>query len=558
MLGFARFLILVLSYGATTDDISLIRRSTIAVSASCYSDMLMETCVLNKKIREGIKCMCCMKQIKATAPFSKEPQFENTYYNYSINYFSCPKCDSIAHIECFLKSSENKNLKCSNPNCELILKSNEKNKLFAQLIYVLATRKINFGVFRKLYSYYSPDDRKVSHSVIIKILTESKTLAYMDQASLWRILKKYFDMNYMDKRYLFKVYNHILETQDASFVRNFLNRPLQERKALFEVGTLLLFIDEMQKKNDKTLTAKDLLEVYECWLEKNAAEPAIQNSLGAHFVYFILTLENPVKHLEEMFVEMCQTKDLVVEKQLSSEFLHNLSESPFLPESLEKIAKKVLPIKLLRSVLCELGKNNLVMIKEIAETYLRSDNQGVFVPILINFFENNGMRDQAEDIIKEQLKEEASNKPFQEMSVNNTMYVLRAARRFNKALSNEYIEQILKWIHSSPRALSNENIRYISDYLQDFTANLTLEQHRELQSLFVKYYSRDTAAIYVRCMCYRLCNEENLASFTKSLDSFYKEGSALKLLKKLRKEYELENLRNSNYSGQNIDYWSME
>ncbi|KAI5149136.1 hypothetical protein ENBRE01_0724, partial [Enteropsectra breve] len=238
------------------------------------------------------------------------------------------------------------------------------------------------------------------------------------------------------------------------------------------------------------------------------------------------------------------------------------------PEFLKKRTYDPLALNFLRSILSELKKNNIFMINAMTENYIMSENKGVLMPILINFFVNNQMESLARKIIVEQLKaiievevikgvKVEFKVPFKEMSVKNTMYVIKAARRLGKPLNREYVEQILNWIYLLPKSLGIENLIYISSYLQSCIANLQQEQYNDLQDIFARFYSHDTAIIYVRCMCTLFYTYKNFIAFAEKAKEYQKElkKDPLEELEELKIELKI---KHENEKQPITDWWDEE
>ncbi|KAI5153689.1 hypothetical protein ENBRE01_3224 [Enteropsectra breve] len=388
----------------------VLRNTPLEASPNNNKMMLLEIAVLNKKIAEGISCCFCSKSITAEEELPANSDIKYSYLKYNIYYFCCPKCEAISHMSCFLTHSKCKKLPCN--RCGMLLLSNDTNRLFAQLIYVYAAKDEWFIIFKKQYNAYlygsidiSTKERNVSQSQIMEILIESKTLIYMDQEYLWDFLSEYFSKQKMNHRDHFKAYFTILHQQKTDVVKTYTSMSEKEKQELIETGNILISIDALQSQLAQPLAPSDFLQIYKNCFEQKAFSPAAEKHLGEHAVYFIMGMDNPLKYMEEMLIEMLKSKDLVIEEELTAEVMDRMAKSPLVPEFLKKRTDDPLALNFLRSILSEIDNNNTFLLIKITHKYVMSENRGVFVPLLINYFENHGlMKVMANKVMEVQLR----------------------------------------------------------------------------------------------------------------------------------------------------------
>ncbi|KAI5150297.1 hypothetical protein ENBRE01_1414 [Enteropsectra breve] len=448
--------------------------SLISHIASDSETLLVSNTLIKERIRNGPKSCILPLAIEEEFLIGSHIQMPD-YNNYSLAYICCPKCNTLSHLESFLKSSATKGslLKCQNTDCALKFKTNDINRLFAHILYVIIAKGLPFAVFKDLCYCYAPDAQYVSHMDLMRILIDSHTLPVYGQERLWDILSTYADTHGLGNGGFFKAYHEVLIYQDPSNVFIPCSAPSIGEIELFKAGSLLCAIDALWNELAQCHSPSDFLAVYDSHVEK-AYLIGMQQILGDHLMAYIMRFNDPFYYMEGMY-----TEKLISTSQ----------------EGARASAKYLWDF-----ILSALINNNVYKIEKKTDAYLKSKHKGVLVHELINTFTTEENPDMVKKIIASQLSSLDKNKRFKGMSLPNTMVVLKAAHSLKIPLDHSYFERIIEWAHLFSSKLSSENILCISDLFEWQISDLPKEQCNEIQSLFVRYYTTELAKIYVRCM----------------------------------------------------------
>ncbi|KAI5149121.1 hypothetical protein ENBRE01_0709 [Enteropsectra breve] len=391
-----------------------------------------------------------------------------------------------------MESSVNRRLKCSNHTCNVVLKSNDINRLFAHLLYSIITNKMPFKKFKKFYARFINDKRQINHTEIMNILINSHSLKDFGQLKLWDLLAMYFEKIAGIKDYYFRWYYRIVKAHDDEYesILHYTPHSWPETEIELIVTARILrsvhIMCNLLSKIDHTSTA-NLLDVYQYYVV-NENDPAVQEALASHFMDNIMRRENPFKCMENIYLKIYHScMDLVIEEPLTSYYLDN-------------VGKNTSNSDFLRNVLAELGKNNIFAIEIRVNTYLQNANNGVFIPIFINYFEHNGMTKKAEKIVLHQLGLFKEEKDFQGMSIKKAIEVFKAAFRLKIFKDLSYIDKMLCKVSSLEAPLAAAEISCISLYFQEYMPLLTQDLQKGVRDIFVKYYTTDLGKVYARCM----------------------------------------------------------
>ncbi|KAI5149122.1 hypothetical protein ENBRE01_0710 [Enteropsectra breve] len=469
---------------------SLFVISILQINAS-GDTMLIKNHEFKGRIANDLACVCCLRALRENERQNSFSKGDSHFQNYSSTFFCCPACTSIAHLTCFLNTSVKRQLKCPNLTCNLVLKKNDINKLFAHLLYATVTKNIHFRKYKNHYARFISENRKVSHMEIMNILINSHSLSDFGQLKLWEMLRLYFNQISENKANYFKWYYDIIKAGDEYEYESILSLPPQKHPEteieLINTARKLRAINSMHNQLSNIDGAANLLNVYEFFVA-NESDRMIQWVLAGYFTDNIMRRENPFKCMEDIYVKLYHgRKDLIIEELLTPYYLVNL-ENRFLKSDF------------VNNVLAELGKNNIYAVEKRINAYLKNTNKGVFIPTFINYFEHNGMPGKAREIALLQLDLFNKNTDFQGMSIKNTIYLLKTAPRLGIFLELEHIEKMLCKLSLLTVPLTAGEVSSISSYLQERMQHLIEYQQEIVRYFFVKNYTKNLGKIYVRCM----------------------------------------------------------
>ncbi|KAI5149126.1 hypothetical protein ENBRE01_0714 [Enteropsectra breve] len=527
MIRLVSFITFLVSNISANSGRASVRRSPFNLYTAADKMMLVPFPRLNEKIENNISCLFCKYKIIKTekAPFGASTINDSMNISngsVSINYFRCPQCECIGHLNCLFEKSKDRVFACPNPNCILIFKSNDLNRLFAQLFYVFVHRGANFADYKKIYNLYLSKEGDFSHAMLMNILTESKTLQDIDQKKLWKDVQVYFGKNILDFKGYFKVYYNVLNTGHANFVREFDDLTPLKVKELFETGTLLNSISRMSEEFKAIFTSQKLLALYNKYVEK-AASNSLRKKLAAHFIHLVMEFHNPLMCLEEIYIHKAKSNDLVIKAPLAADILGEIIENPSQYVSMTEDIKEDMAHVFLFYLLTEFENNNIYRIVQMARIYCRLDNKGVFIPALINFFASNGRPDIVKEIIDIQLKKLNISNLHQKISLNNAIFVITVAVKGGFSTTMEHIEEILNWMRLWQSDLSIGEMKYINSLLE---AHMAAPKNKEsiiiIQNYFVKHHSPKLVQIYMRCMPKEYYSDDALLGFREKRQKHFK------------------------------------
>ncbi|KAI5153039.1 hypothetical protein ENBRE01_3103, partial [Enteropsectra breve] len=454
--------------------------------------MLIEHAELNQRIDSRLRCNACSKHILKKESSVQHKNEDIFYEKYSANYFCCPNCRSIAHIQCFFGSAIDEQLKCPNYNCALNLTKTDINKLFAQLLYVFMSHNLDFYAYKQFYSLYTRKNSqaldsaqnprsnpemqgtKLSHTILLDILIGSQTLLLSDQRALWKNSMRYFSKNIqVDSKVGFKLYKLKINKQENEFQKQFNTVSDHVKNEIAVIATKLCAIDKMKEQIEKGSSMADLSEVYNNLIVNEKSHP-IRDILKDHFMCFMMLQSNPFRFMEAICIEMYRSDKTHTGNPKSAEFI--------------------------QSMFSIFANSNFIKIMSTAEVYYKHSNQGIFMPSLLTFFNQNNMHNVVLDIITHQLASLDKNKCFNGMSVPNTIYILKEAQNYNYTLDLESIRRIVKWMSFHIIELSDEDKSFIASVLKRYTENFTCEQCIPIQQIFIDFYTPEIMEIYTKIM----------------------------------------------------------
>ncbi|KAI5152193.1 hypothetical protein ENBRE01_2641 [Enteropsectra breve] len=491
--------------------------------------LLTETLTIKNPSMKKTICLCCQKVLVHMHVNDRYVEEKNVYGNYDQTYFCCPACKVITHTSCILDfNTDNKTLVCPNIYCGLVLRSNDINRLFAQMLYVNLSKKLPVEFFKKKYLKYTQLPGFFDHNMLMNIIIGSQTLHEVGKDNLLELLchgelkdgSIYSEVHSViySKIHKDKSDKSILEPQDLS---------QEEIDELYDIGTILHSIEALWKQFEAIASPHDYLALYKSSVA-GIDKPSLQKALSNHFMSFILNNENPFLALEEMLIEHNGCHDFVIDKPLTSEFLLENKESLMQPS-------------LVDDVLSLFENNNTYKIETKAWAYFEEENKGVLIPLLLNYFANNRRLATAVEILKHQLAKLAVNDFICEVSPKNTLYVLESGLKLNGILEWSYVINNLNTIIPCLSKLENQDLSYALSALKSLIFNLKSEECNEIENIFVWHYTTDLGKIYVRCMPRHYFFDEHMKAFAAKRALYwnnpeleYTTGDELQVL---RKEY---------------------
>ncbi|KAI5149123.1 hypothetical protein ENBRE01_0711 [Enteropsectra breve] len=557
MIGLISLVSILVSNISAGSEKKCIRKAPFNQYTANDKMMLMRIPDLNEKTKSFTKCHFCKSRIVKSEyvedrTLVEEDDVNISFGNYSINYFHCPQCDSIGHINCLFDHSENSVYACANPRCKLVFKSNDLNRLFAQLFYVFVHRNQNFEVYQRFYNRYLKKETVYTQKILMNILIESKTLLDIDQPKLWLSLISYFNWNYINYSGKFKVYLKVLDEGHAESIKNFIAGHGVDKQGLFDEATVLYRINNMRKMFKEEMTSEKLLSFYNENIEKEASS-RIKKTLAAHFIHSVMALHNPLLCLEEIYINKFKSNVLVIAGPLKDETLRSIIENPSnLISTTKNINENAQDF--LFYLLIEFENNNMFRLVQMACTYCRLDNKDVFIPALMSFFTAKGRTDivkkiigiqlqklstsnrkydislekasfafglfppvgekKSSQIIESQRQELSINNRDQDISLKNASYVLAEAERIRFPTTIEHIDEILNWMTVWQSKLASEDVACISSLLK---AHMNAPENKEsiidIQKMFVRYYTPDLEQFYMECMPKAFYTDDALLEF---------------------------------------------
>ncbi|KAI5149133.1 hypothetical protein ENBRE01_0721 [Enteropsectra breve] len=356
--------------------------------------MLAKISVLEDRIKNEKRCDMCEKSISYSANcLFSAPEAENEYTNYSPSYFCCPKCEQVAHIDCFLKSGRNepayqekketpKDLKCPNPECLLLFKSNDLIRLFAQLIYTCVSKREYADNIEQYFKSYFPVKNSMPPYIYLDFLIESSTIPEFGTKMLRDLLIAY-DAS-LHKNAAQSKLSYAFKMLDKAFPRFLPHSEKQEYISRLNEQAFLLY--KSQNMWDRLCECSSPSEVYstfEAYVCK-ASSLYLKEQLSNLFMYFVMRKENSFKFMEEIYYAAIRNANLPKNIPLKSELSNYSDEHPVV-------------CGLLSCMLNELQKNNNFTITSKIDIYLKNENQGAFIPVFNNYSATDGKEDKADE-----------------------------------------------------------------------------------------------------------------------------------------------------------------
>ncbi|KAI5149124.1 hypothetical protein ENBRE01_0712 [Enteropsectra breve] len=226
----------------------------------------------------------------------------------------------------------------------------------------------------------------------MNILIESKTLQDIDQKILWTDVQVYFEKNNRNDKKYFAIYAKALDTRSSNFIWRNDKMSDKEKGKLFDTAAVLNRISKMNERFKNIMALNDLFKLYNKCVDKGIFD-SLRKKITAHLIHSVMAFHNPLLCLEEIYICKSKCNELLIEAPLTSmtfsDMIANLlSDAPKDEKNIIREARN-----LLLCLLEEFENNNMFRLVQMACTYCRLDNKGVFIPALMSFFSANGRTD---------------------------------------------------------------------------------------------------------------------------------------------------------------------
>ncbi|KAI5149128.1 hypothetical protein ENBRE01_0716 [Enteropsectra breve] len=411
----------------------------------------------------------------------------------------CPKCGSEENIKAFLKTAKNKILKCQNTECSLILKSNDINRIFADLFYDIVDKNLPFSVFKDLYRLYAPETKSVNHFVLMNVLIASQTIPLHNQNKIWNSIAQYMDYYQIDNGHLFYAYNETQKLDSDEIALSCSKLTPEEKIEAVKIKALISHINSMWSYLDEFSEYKDFLIVYQGYIIENTAE-FMRSTLADYFMSYLMRFKNPFAIMDELYFLTFNTLSLQQSTETASIMVDNITSF--------------------------LTKSNADTIEKMHDAYLKSNNGGVLTQVLIYFYKAEEYHAMARQIIIAQLARLDEFYYFKDTLRPDAMRLIKKAHSCDVGLTLDHIEKILECVHSYRSELSDKDALSIALLLKKYIKSRPDEICEIIEEIFAKYYTTNNGKIYARCMPSRFFKHKNneFSFIKKRINHYIKVG----------------------------------